>query len=480
MNRNQEYEALLAECSNTPGELETTVERALQRKKTLQKKRRAGWLSVSGLAACFAGFVLLVNLSVPFARACGQIPVLRELARAVSWSPSLSAAVENDYVQPMDLVQTQNGITARVEYLIVDRKQVDVFFSVDSTEYETLDVTHPQLTMPDGEHGWNSSLSSYGVENGELIDFQINFVDRDVPETLTMTFGVYEREEVRSTPEASGVSGDYGDELLSDIEKEQHKILAEFTFELEFDPNFTAQGEIIPVNETFTLDGQTVTLTEAEVYPTHLRLNFDYAPDNTAWLTDLNFYLENEHGKRFESIVNGISGTGNPNDPSTSSVWLDSPFFSQGEHLILHITGAAWIDKDRERVKVDLVNGIMDDPPQGVAVDWTELRADGWLVSFSAEQRWGSDIHYQIWGSSFYDADGNAYDIDQRSMTTGPMVFGPISGDELKAHEEKERQAMEKGLYFETFALKGYTEDEVWLEPRWTSVTDSTATVVLR
>lgn len=295
-----------------------------------------------------------------------------------------------------------------------------------------------------------------------------------------MTFGVYEREEVRSAPAETSVQGDYGDELLSDIEKEQHKILAEFTFELEFDPNFTAQGEIIPVNKSFTLDGQTVTLTEAEAYPTHLRLNFDYASDNTAWLTGLNFYLENEHGERFESIVNGISATGSPDTPATSSVWLDSPFFSQGERLTLHITGAAWIDKDRERIKVDLMNGIMDDPPQGVALDWTELRADGWLVSFSAEKRWGKDTHYQVWGSSFYDADGNAYDIDRRSMTTGPMVFGPISGDELKAHEEKERQAMEKGLCFETFALKGYTEDVVWLEPRWTSVTDSTATVVLR
>ena len=92
--------------------------------------------------------MLLVNLSTPFARACGRIPLLADLAKAVSWSPSLSAAVENDYVQPLRLSQSQNGITARVEYLIVDRKQVDVFFSIRSDDYAHLDLDHPTLTVP--------------------------------------------------------------------------------------------------------------------------------------------------------------------------------------------------------------------------------------------------------------------------------------------------------------------------------------------
>ena len=61
---------------------------------------------------------------------------------------------------------------------------------------------------------------------------------------------------------------DYGDELLSDNPKEQREILATFTFELRFDPTYTEQGTVIDVGETFLLDGQSVTLTEAEIYPT--------------------------------------------------------------------------------------------------------------------------------------------------------------------------------------------------------------------
>lgn len=482
MNRMDEYTALLAELEQTPEELDNTVNKALNRKNALQKKRRFLGTSLGGLAACFATFVLLVNLSTPFARACGRIPLLADLAKAVSWSPSLSAAVENDYVQPLRLSQSQNGITARVEYLIVDRKQVDVFFSIRSDDYAHLDLEHPKLTVPGEQEGYSTSLSSYGVENGDLIDFRIDFMNRDVPDSLTMTFGVYDNKHLyeNQKPPAQSSVADYGVELLSDNPKEQRKILATFTFELRFDPTYTEQGTVIDVGETFLLDGQSVTLTEAEIYPTHLRLNFDYDPANTAWLTELNFYLENERGERFNGIVNGISATGNPDDPSTDSVWLDSPYFSTGEHLTLHVTGASWIDKGQERVKVDLVKGMIEDPPQGVRLEWAEKRNAGWVVSFSAGARWEKTMHYQIWKNRFYDEDGTAHDINQRGSSNSPMILGEISGAELEAYEAAEKAAKEEGRYFETFGLKDCAADCVWLEPCWTRITDSTAQVVIK
>ena len=481
MNRIEEYEALLKELETTPENLESTVEKALKRENTFQKKRRILVSSAGSLAACFAAFVLLVNLSVPFARACGSIPLISDLARAVSWSPSLSAAVEHDYVQPMNLSQYQNGITAKVEYLIVDRKQVDVFFSIQSDDYAHLDLDHPTLTVPGKQDGYASSFSSYGIENGDLMELRIDFMDRDVPDCLTMTFGVYDDPDRYKTskPVESSLM-DYGDELLDENREEQREILATFTFELHFDPTYTEQGAVIDVGEAFLLDGQSVTLTEAEIYPTHLRLNFDYDPANTAWLTELNFYLENERGERFNGIVNGISATGNPDDPSTDSVWLDSPYFSTGEHLTLHVTGASWIDKGQERVKVDLAKGMIENPPQGVRLEWAEKRNAGWVVSFSAGARWEKTMHYQIWKSCFYDEDGTAHDIDQRGVSDSPMILGEISGAELESYEAAEKAAKEEGRYFETFGLKDYTADCVWLEPCWTRITDSTADVVIR
>ena len=125
MNRKEEFEAMIEEINQPAPGLEATLDRAYKKK----RKRTAKMIvrPVAGLAACFAVFVLLVNFCTPVAYACSQIPVLRELAAAVTFSRSLTDAVENEYVQTMDLSQTQNDITAEVAYLIVDQKQVHVF-----------------------------------------------------------------------------------------------------------------------------------------------------------------------------------------------------------------------------------------------------------------------------------------------------------------------------------------------------------------
>ena len=68
MNRNDEFRALLAELESPPTALETTVERALNREKA-KKRRRVFGVPAASFAACFLGFVLLVNVFPPFAKA---------------------------------------------------------------------------------------------------------------------------------------------------------------------------------------------------------------------------------------------------------------------------------------------------------------------------------------------------------------------------------------------------------------------------
>ena len=95
MNRNEEYFALLAQLEReAPASLEDCGERA--RKKA---RSRRGWrVSLASLGGIAAAFVLMVNLSIPFAMACARIPGLRELTAAVAFAPSLKAAVQNDFI----------------------------------------------------------------------------------------------------------------------------------------------------------------------------------------------------------------------------------------------------------------------------------------------------------------------------------------------------------------------------------------------
>lgn len=455
MNRNEEYRALLAELEQTPPELDTTVERA-SRRSAQRKRRRLFSLPLGSLAACFAAFAVLVNVSVPFAHACGSIPLLRELAKAVAWSPSLSAAVENEYVQPIGQSQTENGITATVEYVIVDRKQVNLYYTLDFDP--SLGELYADYEITPGQ-GSAGTAGSMALEPGALTEINRDYVDVDVPEALDLTISVY-----REEPE------DFGEPVENHLFEqpvwEEPDYLAELTFHLEFDPTFTAQGEILPLHTEFTLDGQTFTLTEAEIYPTHLRLSLRADPDNTAWLEGLELYLENEHGERFEKSINGVTAVGDPTGEGMGSFWLDSPFFSQGRHLTLHITAAQWRDKDAPRVRLDLNTGDVEHLPPVVLRLWAERQDGGVIVNGVFPCR--NDVMIGGFTHQAWDESGQEYEIWQFGVSHGCQ--DPVTGERVD----------DDTVFTESFPLADFQGDTVYLEPSFHRITTETVELPIR
>lgn len=447
MNRNEEYRVLLAELEPVPERLKDTAQRALTRKKTSQKRRRAFLVPAAGLAACFTVFVLLVNLSVPFASACGRVPWLRELAKAVAFSPSLSAAVENEYVQPIGETKTEGGITVTVEYVIVDRKQLNIFYTAQFPEEQRLYVNY-DYDMDD-LHSWAGSSGSAQLTSGELTRISLDFVESDVPASLGVNFQFYD--------EVAMWAAELNDSSVEMPKWRDPDYLVEIPFHLEFDPYYTAQGEIIPVDTSFTMDGQRFTLTEVELYPTHMRVDLKADDGNTAWLKGLDLYLENEHGQRFERR-GGITATGSGEGEGMGSFWLDSSFFSQGKHLTLHITRAQWKDKDAPRVRLDLAAGTAENLPQGVRLLRAERLGAGWRVEFLKMED-GALGNLMSYGG-FWDEAGNHYDIWESGSTIG-------------YHDPETNEWVEsETISAEDFVLRGLPSDVVYLEPSYNRTTD--------
>ena len=332
MDRNKEYLSLMSELENIPIELEYAEKRAEAR---LRKKHRHKFIffPIGSTAVLLVVFILLVNLFPSFAYACGRIPLIKELAKVVAFSPSLSAAVENQYVQPIEKEQTINEITARIEYVIVDQKQLNIFFSLDSEVYTEMGFS-PQIEPADGTEsgGYGISLGDPIIRNGELKHIRVDYSDRDMPDSLFLIMKVHDN---RSYREDAMVRVE--DSMLSDKEHKEPEVISEFTFLLKFDPYYTAQGENIKLNNSFNLDGQSITLENVEIYPTHTRFNFSDKENNTAWLKSLSFYLENEKGERFEKVTNGITATGSQDSPMMVSHRMESSFFSKSRELTLYI-----------------------------------------------------------------------------------------------------------------------------------------------
>lgn len=446
MNRQEEYQELLKELEMPVPGLEDTVKRA-QRKRARRDYVIRPLISV---AAVFVVFVALVNFSTPIAYACSKIPIIKDLAEAVTFSRSLSDAVENEYVQPMNLYQEDGGVTATVEYLIVDQKQVNVFFRLDSEVYPCLG-TNPKVMAADGgpTGGCSYSVNGWDAENGELRCLTIDFVDKDVPDSLRISLDVYERWDYRTqvAPAEESVS-----ESLFDAGEEVMEYVADFEFLLEFDPTFTAAGKVFEINQTVELDGQQFTIARLEVYPTHLRVDVEESEENTAWLKSLLFYVETDWGMKFDTISSGVTATGSADSKSMTSFRADSSYFYEAEHLEIVITGAELLNKDMETVYVNLETGETGTLPEGVRFRSATRQLGGWVVAFEADSRKENFTH-QLFGMEFYDEAGQQYEMNSWSSTFGDM-----------------NEDGEFSYFVEELPLKDYPYGEVWLCPNYSHV----------
>lgn len=440
MNRNAEYERLMQELDTLTVPV-GGVERALRR----ERRNRYLLRPLMSIAAVFALFVILVNVSTTVAYACSRVPGLRELAAAVTFSRSLSDAVANEYVQPINLSETNEDITVKVEYLIVDQRNVTVFYRMESKCYPQLEAT-PDFYAADGSEFKSCSwgANDWDVPNGELRSVHLGFLYDDVPSAVRMKLKLRDMTLSETSPAPM-------DSIWDDIPTaDNSKYIAEFEFLLEFDPYFTAQGKHFETDESIALGEHTLRITSVDVYPTYL--SFDVLGDetNTAWLKSLGFYLVTDAGERFEPVSNGIAATGNPDTPEMMSFRADSTFFYHAKTVTLYVTKAEWLDKDAETIHVDLKNARADTMPEGSELISCKHEGSRWVVTVLQGR-----TDAQVFMSEYYDADGNEYFC--HSWTSGATR---LDGTDTEAPE---------GYSYDSFPLNNYPYDEVWLTPRYTS-----------
>ncbi len=419
MNRNEEFFELLNELEENAPDLSVSVRKARDRRKRSVFLYRP----LAGLAACFALFVLLVNVSAPVARACANVPIVRQLAEAVTFSRSLSEAVENDYVQHLDLVQENNGVTAKIEYVIVDAKQVNIFYRLESEEYKAM-YTSPKVLHKDGIKEepciWRTPIND--VPNEELRLITLDYYDKEVPDGVQLEMLAYQ--------------------VLKDYQ-EKEKPIAKFTFQLEFDAERIAPAIVYPVNETVVLDGQRITVTDIEVYPTHLRVNTVGAADNTAWLEGLDFSIETEKG-RFDVPAGGILSTGKKE--GHMSFRADSFYFYEAKEIRLIITGARWLSKDMEKVKIDLKTGQAGSLPAGIS--FVPMGKENNMSLVMLHICWDWDDSRRMMLSTVYE---NA---------EGELCEASVGARNCREHEGN--------CWYEWLELKEYPYDDIWIQLTYT------------
>ena len=466
MDRTSEFDALYN--APVPAALDDCVAKARRRAKRHRFHARWG-AAISSAAGVAAAFVLAVNLSLPFALACGRVPVIRELAAAVAFSSSLREAVRNDYVQLIGQSQTVNGLTMTVDYVIADKKQVNVFYHFDG-DYTDINGIPRFTSLEDGESLIASTIGGGTVASGEISNCTLEFSDGATPSALRFAYNV-ELLVLDSGDNTAAPAQTAAPDAAPGDGPAERPVLAAFSFELGLDPAQISQGESYDLNQWVELDGQRILLERAEIYPTHMRIELSDDPDNTAWLRSLEFYVEDESGRKNEPISNGITGTGSTGSPATASLHQESTFFWNSKKLTLHITGCQWLDKDRQYVTIDLDKGTTDDPlPEGVLIGGAERTGKNVTLYLLGQEPPGNDethmSSYQIAGWTYFSPDGEERHIRQSGSTHSASLF--LNGQEISVPED---------YFTEDLLLDDYPWDTVKLEMTFTRNTTLDAPV---
>lgn len=377
MDRMREYSDLLRQLEEVPTALAYTVPRARAKARRARAGRFLG-LPAAGLCSLLAAFTLMVNLSAPFALACGNIPLLKELAAAVAFNRSLAAAVAHNYTQSIHQQQTQNGITLGLEYAIVDQRQLVVFYTLAWDEGENLDA-YPELVDENGARPY--PYVSYGSTPGsreweDYLMYTFDFLEGEVPGQFHLCF------DVRGTGREvdTGLRTQEANAGSPWEKTDPPPILATFDFAVSIDPSRIAPGRTLPAGQVIELDGQQLQIDSVSVHPTHIKVDLEEVYGNTAQLAGLDFYAIDEAGNRYEKAPISYGTT----------YFLESSYFSGTHELTLYFTKATWLEEGREQITLDLTNSSTSRLPQG--------------LSLSSVRREGEEVHLtwtNVGGASF-------------------------------------------------------------------------------
>ena len=442
MDRNAEYNALMASLSETPLKLDYTVDRALPRFQKWKKRRcikRAVGIPLGTLAALCAAFVVLVNASPAFAETVERVPWLADIADYVQIFPGLNRAADAGYVQPIGQTKKKDGITIKLEGAFSDEQQINLYYTVTTGDGQRVAAV-PVLYAP-GSGETRASSCEIGGENGSLMHCVWDYRDGEKPpQSFTLVMQVYK------------------DIKNIDSKKDAH---TDLRFKLKL--TGAAKTQLIQPGKgaAFTIDGQNFSLTDVSISPTQVRMSLHAEPSNTALLESEFFYLEDENGKHYGDRSLGSAERAQYSGMDSGDRTLicdDSPYFSGCKHLTLCITAASWLDKSRfdEKlqgagpVRIDLANKTADYLPEGVAFDYAEQTENGWKLGFSAPS-YGDGISYSIFQDYPLDKNGKA------ALSSLTVSFESVN---LPNHR-----------FQQFFTLSNYSADEVWLCPAFTSAT---------
>ncbi len=289
------------------------------------------------LQACTCVFTLifvLSNTSPTYIQATKDIPLLNKLNELFSLNKNMLVAIENDYIQELDIVKEEHGIKVDVDYMVMDEKSIYLFYTVTKDGKRlsyTPDEYQSKIKVPVGDGTFSSSLEE--TDEYDIINYEILTLVDDSANFDNFDFVII-----------------YNDQdIVMNIPVDQSKI---------------AKKQVYEVNDVIDVEGNELIVEKVEVYPLSTRIYTKQNPKNTHEIQWIKFEME-INGK-VRDVDNGVRAVGAADDQDYGMVYYIPSSYFLGNNFKIKLKSAELIQKPG-KIVYDLETNTFDDPTNTIS-----------------------------------------------------------------------------------------------------------------
>ena len=407
-------------------------------------------------------FIGVVNGSPAFASTVAKVPIVKELVLAVSFDPSMKAAIEHAYVQLVKKQVRDNGIQLDVEYLIADQANVTVYYALqgvpsDSSAYRTIvELTDAEGVPLEGySSSWGEEMDSISTLSCAQFHFKEGVLPEQIHFVLYVEMQTEESSEKKAVTKEVQIGSDAFRERWGEV-SDKYTSVATLTVPLTIDANSLYNVRTVSLQQPITIEGQKILLKKAVFYPTQVRIFWEEAENNAAWIAGLQMKLLGDRKHQWSVISNGVSGVGTIGEEQQT--WLDSSWFSEDTSYRLQIDKVQILPKKNQKITYDYSTKSVEGLPSYITLKEAVPTADGLYLNFQIETE--DTMTNFVFDSEYLDGTGQQQWMSEQGATS---YFAEGSEENKKYRKEKKGENARRSGFHNMFVVKNYTQGPIVL-----------------
>ncbi|MEW9125101.1 MAG: DUF4179 domain-containing protein, partial [Thermotaleaceae bacterium] len=178
---------------NIPKDIDSFIQKGIDRGR--MRKRRNIRKKILGLAAAVFVAILVtsIRISPAFAAYLSEIPGLGHLVNIVNFDKGLELAIENNFIQHINIYDEHEGISFSVDDIIIDESRMIIFYTIDKGERKYININ--RIDFLDEKGNLLQAAFSYpgfideDMEKQQIVKNQVDigFVEETIiPDVLKM------------------------------------------------------------------------------------------------------------------------------------------------------------------------------------------------------------------------------------------------------------------------------------------------------